>query len=159
MLPSSSPEQFDYSSSKPQPPSCLKVNRKMSNKNIRWNETDIASHDLERGTRTKIDEPNTPFCRMGSYSDTEEGDKSQTDETIKSDAVQLMFRLNQLKDGEREESFRSHRSGSLSSSVSLNSESDSKKDFEARRKAHYNEFLTKASFNSGDEDSSNRFND
>jgi len=149
------PEQSDYSPNKPQPPSCLKLNRKtLSNRNIRWNETDIASHDLERGTRTKIDEPNTPFCRMGSYSDTEEGDKSKIDETVKSEAVQLMFRLNQLQDSEREGSFRSQRSGSLSSSMSLNSESESKKDFEARRKAHYNEFLAKASFNSGDEDSS-----
>lgn len=29
---------------------------------IRWDEETIAEHDKERGTRQKIDEPNTPFA-------------------------------------------------------------------------------------------------
>eukprot|EP00922_Rhytidocystis_sp_ex-Travisia-forbesii_P053341 GHVS01079096.1.p1 GENE.GHVS01079096.1~~GHVS01079096.1.p1 ORF type:complete len:245 (+),score=59.74 GHVS01079096.1:322-1056(+) len=37
-----------------------------SKKSIRWDESTIALHDQERGTRMKIDEPNTPFRRAGS---------------------------------------------------------------------------------------------
>lgn len=31
------------------------------NKHIKWDEETIAQHDLDRGTRMKIEEPNTPY--------------------------------------------------------------------------------------------------
>merc|ERR1719379_2705096 len=41
---------------------------------ITWDEQAIAEHDKERGTRQKIDEPDTPFVRSPmTASDTEEG--------------------------------------------------------------------------------------
>lgn len=35
----------------------------VANTRVRWDEEAIAEHDLERGTRMVIDEPDTPFCR------------------------------------------------------------------------------------------------
>ena len=43
---------------------------------LRWDEETIAEHDLERGTRQKIDEPNTPFAHHNA------AEEETTDELI-----------------------------------------------------------------------------
>ena len=44
---------------------------------IKWDEATIAAHDLERGTRQKIEEPDTPFER-GLFDDEEDPDEGET---------------------------------------------------------------------------------
>jgi hypothetical protein len=41
---------------------------------IRWDEETIAEHDKERGTRQKIDEPNTPFAHHPAAAEEETSD-------------------------------------------------------------------------------------
>ena len=41
---------------------------------IRWDEETIAEHDKERGTRQKIDEPNTPFAHHPGAAEEESND-------------------------------------------------------------------------------------
>eukprot|EP00927_Polykrikos_kofoidii_P050350 TRINITY_DN44266_c0_g1_i1.p1 TRINITY_DN44266_c0_g1~~TRINITY_DN44266_c0_g1_i1.p1 ORF type:complete len:591 (+),score=88.11 TRINITY_DN44266_c0_g1_i1:126-1898(+) len=82
------------------PPGVLQVGRKCtktrgsrqprSNRRVYWDEQIIAEHDKERGTRQKIDEPDTPFVRSPQKeSDSEGGPMSSDDEQHR-----LSFRQN-----------------------------------------------------------------
>jgi len=63
-------------------------------KNVHWDEETIAVHDLERGTRQKIDEPDTPFVRSpATTSDTDEFSENHSSGTddAKKPSVQFEF--------------------------------------------------------------------
>ncbi|CAJ1375843.1 unnamed protein product [Effrenium voratum] len=47
------------------------------NARVHWDEQCIAEHDKERGTRQKIDEPDTPFVRSPQTSDSEDEDHAR----------------------------------------------------------------------------------
>ncbi|PFH38539.1 protein phosphatase inhibitor IPP2 [Besnoitia besnoiti] len=97
-------------------------------KHLKWDEEVIAEHDLERGTRMKIDEPPTPYHRR--ESDASGGDEQGS--LPPSDAVcaaALQACLEHLEVNEHGQA--------------LNEEELKEKrrhDFEQRRKQHYNEF-------------------
>lgn len=54
--------------------------RKRSKGHVHWDEEAIAEHDKERGTRQKIDEPDTPFIRSPQTASDSEGDRADSDE-------------------------------------------------------------------------------
>ena len=65
-------------SERPVKPALKKDGRDFSNtqpnanaKNLKWDEVAIEEHDLLRGTRMKIDEPNTPYTHYDSGSETD----------------------------------------------------------------------------------------
>merc|ERR1719384_511121 len=54
--------------------------RKKVKGRVHWDEKAIEEHNKERGTRQKIDEPDTPFVRSPQASDSEGGPASSDDE-------------------------------------------------------------------------------
>mmetsp|Transcript_117737 Transcript_117737/g.333717 ORF Transcript_117737/g.333717 Transcript_117737/m.333717 type:complete len:553 (-) Transcript_117737:137-1795(-) len=54
--------------------------RKTNKGRVHWDEQAIAEHDKERGTRQKIDEPDTPFVRSPQTASDSEGGHSSDDE-------------------------------------------------------------------------------
>mmetsp|Transcript_141502 Transcript_141502/g.257173 ORF Transcript_141502/g.257173 Transcript_141502/m.257173 type:complete len:420 (+) Transcript_141502:169-1428(+) len=50
-----------------------RTRRKKTNQRVTWDEKAIAEHDKERGTRQKIDEPDTPFIRSPQTASDSEG--------------------------------------------------------------------------------------
>ena len=93
----------------------LKLQEKQSKKgsHVRFDESIIAEHDKERGTRMTIDEPETPFARSPLLSESE-------DESVHGRHA-AQFNLDVV------------------SQTSGRSE-DEQAAFKAKRKAHYNEF-------------------
>mmetsp|Transcript_21364 Transcript_21364/g.63712 ORF Transcript_21364/g.63712 Transcript_21364/m.63712 type:complete len:460 (+) Transcript_21364:86-1465(+) len=64
-------------SSAPQPAGVLRHGSEVHRPcpgHVRWDEEVLAEHDKERGTRQKIDEPDTPFVRSPTASDSEGGE-------------------------------------------------------------------------------------
>ena len=47
------------------------IKKKKKNRTLKWDEAKIQEHDQLRGTRMKIDEPNTPFAHYDSGSETD----------------------------------------------------------------------------------------
>ncbi|EPR64329.1 protein phosphatase inhibitor IPP2 [Toxoplasma gondii TgCatPRC2] len=97
-------------------------------KHLTWDEQAIAEHDLERGTRMKIDEPPTPYHRRGSdaHGDNEKN-SPQPGEAVSASALQAC--LEHLAVNDRGQA--------------LNEEELEQKrrhEFELKRKQHYCEF-------------------
>ena len=55
----------------------IKAKKKKKNRTLKWDEAKIQEHDQLRGTRMKIDEPNTPFAQYDSGSETDGSLSSQ----------------------------------------------------------------------------------
>ncbi|PHJ23895.1 protein phosphatase inhibitor ipp2 [Cystoisospora suis] len=85
-------------------------------KHLQWDEEIIAEHDLERGTRMKIDEPPTPFHRRDSK-----------DHGVSPAALQQC--LEELQMNEQ---------GQALSEAEVREKK--RQEFEQRRRQHYNEF-------------------
>jgi hypothetical protein len=84
---------------------------------VTFDESELAEHDKERGTRMIIPDPDTPFMRSPIISDDEESSP-----TVPRNAEPARFMATVVQD------------------YSLRNDDDRKKrEFEARRKAHYNE--------------------
>eukprot|EP00927_Polykrikos_kofoidii_P056068 TRINITY_DN50250_c0_g1_i1.p1 TRINITY_DN50250_c0_g1~~TRINITY_DN50250_c0_g1_i1.p1 ORF type:complete len:545 (-),score=99.16 TRINITY_DN50250_c0_g1_i1:88-1665(-) len=66
-----------------------------SSKRVVWDEKAIAEHDKERGTRQKIDEPDTPFVRSPQKESDSEGGPSSSDD----EQHRLSFRQNLVVPG------------------------------------------------------------
>ena len=93
---------------------------------VHFDEAIISEHDKERGTRMKIDEPDTPFARSPMRTDSEDDNKSQ----------KLMF----------------FPEGAGSASSGQNEKDDdsegTRKAFIQQRKEHYNEIKMARALNS-----------
>ncbi|CBZ53484.1 putative protein phosphatase inhibitor 2 [Neospora caninum Liverpool] len=112
-------------------------------KHLTWDEEAIAEHDLERGTRMKIDEPPTPYHRRGSEVECDdEQDSLPPSEAVS--AATLQACLEHLEVNEEGQA--------------LNEEELEEKrrhEFEEKRKEHYCEFqrvkLMREAFNEEEE--------
>lgn len=119
-------------------------NRTKISKGITWDEETIAMHDIERGTRMEINEPDTPYyCGSSSQSDDEESHMHNlpTKQKTKVDLNELSSRLleysNQV-DESSDHSLSSYHNHAFSSPIQK-----SKQDvFKEKRKLHYREFIT-----------------
>lgn len=113
-------------------------------KGITWDEETIAMHDIERGTRMEINEPDTPYYHgSSSQSDDEEPHTHSLSarQKTKVDLNDLSSRLfeyyNQVNES-LDHSSSSDRNNSFSSPTQK-----SKQDvFREKRKLHYKEFIT-----------------
>jgi len=122
--------------------------RPQSDKRLVWDEETIAEHDLERGTRQKIDEPNTPW--MGSPQMSNEGSPNLGGTPVEGEPGQApappeIGDLNQRLDSwYREEMHRPSIQSRWGSDCANRQDDDAtsteKGDaFAAKRKQHYNE--------------------
>jgi len=119
-----------------------------ADKHLKWDEPTIEEHDLLRGTRMKIDEPNTPYTNYdsGAESDDSRRPKSPANQkqTLSWDTLQT--RLDSVA-AVREQYPSSPSAGNASSDQSdHNSDVDEehkremrKLEFKEHRKRHYNE--------------------
>ncbi|KNB45657.1 protein phosphatase inhibitor [Blastocystis sp. subtype 4] len=102
-------------------------------KRVTWDETTIAEHDKERGTRCVINEPKTPFNRLGIPEDPEENEEDNRE--------QLLKRLMELDD-----SLKGRKKAHIVVSEEeeqLRHDEEKHKAFLKKRKEHYDEYRTK----------------
>ncbi|KAH8738524.1 protein phosphatase inhibitor 2 [Cryptosporidium ryanae] len=114
-------------------------------KGVTWDEDNIELHDAERGTRMKINEPDTPYCCYGSGNSSFSEDESQepmintgkiaTPEDIRLKLVEYSSNLS--KNGNGDVAIDNCDGYSYNSPKST----DEPCTFESKRKAHYNEFI------------------
>lgn len=116
---------------------------------ITWDEECIKEHDKERGTRQRIDEPNTPYVYYDEPSDSAmsaTGDYAGApvhtatqplrEAGVNSEELALKLQtLVQKKDTEDEEGC-----VTISMSEAISRSKPKNKDFARKRKAHYNEY-------------------
>lgn len=71
-----------------------RTRRKKPNQRVTWDEKAIAEHDKERGTRQKIDEPDTPFIRSPqTASDSEGGGPLSSDDEQRRLSIRLPIHI------------------------------------------------------------------
>ncbi|CAI5746800.1 unnamed protein product [Peronospora destructor] len=116
---------------------------------VTWDEKTIALHDLDRGTRIKIDEPNTPYHY---YREGDEVGKISPARSFSGECPmqwdELQSKLQEVKDKKDSEWNLSHDTDLSSASGGLDfatRDSEGKKihkdpNFADKRKSHYNEF-------------------
>ncbi|UIZ28748.1 hypothetical protein KXD40_007353 [Peronospora effusa] len=116
---------------------------------VTWDEETIALHDLDRGTRMKIDEPNTPYHY---YGESDEMGKISPARSFSGESPmqwdELQSKLQDVKDkkdSERDVSHDTNVSSDLGGLDFATRDSEGKKihkdpNFADKRKSHYNEF-------------------
>lgn len=87
-------------------------------KRVSFNEAELAEHDKERGTRMVIPDPDTPFMRSPVISDDEE---SSPQVQRNAEPARVIAAV-------------------IHDQAVLDDDEMKRREFEARRKAHYNEF-------------------
>mmetsp|Transcript_14185 Transcript_14185/g.19942 ORF Transcript_14185/g.19942 Transcript_14185/m.19942 type:complete len:198 (-) Transcript_14185:140-733(-) len=116
---------------------------KKSKKGLKWDEEAIHEHDQLRGTRMKIDEPNTPY-NYDSHSDLESDDNRP--KTPERERQTLNFNaLNNKLHGVVAAQLQYPSSPSSHSEIESDAEEERRRklkhlEFEQHRKQHYNEF-------------------
>ncbi len=112
----------------------LPTQKPSDKKRVSFNEAELAEHDKERGTRMVIPDPDTPFMRSPVISDDEDSSpqvpRSGDPSRLMADAVKVNF---EADEDERR-----------------------RKDFEDKRKAHYNEFRVLKGIAKSPKNSNNR---
>lgn len=119
----------------------LKKGVKKDQQSFRWDEDTIARHDLERGTRMKVDEPKTPY--LGPQADPSMGDPN----------LVPSFSLEGVQDTYHDPNYRVALSAALLNAANnsktnaaqepelTEAEQESKKqEFDRKRKEHYRMF-------------------
>lgn len=118
-------------------------------RHVRWDEETIAEHDKLRGTRQKIDEPDTPFHRDSFIEDSEEGElEDGYDDDVKvvfADGVGGSRRASKPKKAPKVALDADELSSMLGKAaeeeeVPTAAKKAAHDDFVAKRKQHYNEF-------------------
>lgn len=96
----------------------LPTQNQSDKKRVSFNEAELAEHDKERGTRMVIPDPDTPFMRSPVVSDDEDNSpqvpRARDPSKLMAEAAQVHFQAEESEQQRRE--------------------------FEERRKSHYNEF-------------------
>ncbi|KAJ1612847.1 hypothetical protein OJ252_1127 [Cryptosporidium canis] len=131
-------------------------------KGITWDEETIAMHDIERGTRMEINEPDTPYY-YGSPSDSDEGESnssSQSKQTPQVDLNELSSRLFEYAD-QVDESVDPISSSNLRNECPSPDQKSKQDTFREKRRLHYKEFITAKSLlcRNVDSDSEPEIND
>eukprot|EP01130_Rhizamoeba_saxonica_P017354 TRINITY_DN8387_c0_g1_i1.p1 TRINITY_DN8387_c0_g1~~TRINITY_DN8387_c0_g1_i1.p1 ORF type:complete len:134 (-),score=41.71 TRINITY_DN8387_c0_g1_i1:69-470(-) len=121
-----------------QPKSILKTgNEEPRNLNILWDEDNLIETSLLRGTRMKIDEPDTPFEYLipSSEEDSQEEDVNVSFDSALSKKSTKFAELKEvlLADQKKQEA------GETVVDNAAAEKEKKRKAFEAKRKAHYNE--------------------
>lgn len=144
---SSSPNSTPGTPSKNVKPALKKDSKHRSHskdKHLKWDEQAIEEHDLLRGTRMKIDEPNTPYTHYdsGSESDNSRRPKSPANQKQTLSWDNLQTRLDSVV--AVREQFPPSPTSSHAETDQSDVEEDTKKEmrnleFKEHRKRHYNE--------------------
>ncbi|XP_049852633.1 protein phosphatase inhibitor 2-like [Schistocerca gregaria] len=131
---------------------------------ITWDEDTIREHDKDRGTRQKIDEPKTPYTE--GYS-SEEDNHSQKDDITSSSSYRSPGHLDQQELARQMAILKDQQDSGQPIGPNFHSLSDeedvhrlSKKEFELKRKLHYDEFKRAKSLQNAfddDEDDSSSY--
>jgi protein phosphatase inhibitor 2 len=127
-----------------------KKKKRGTQKHLKWDERAIEEHDLLRGTRMKIDEPNTPFAQYdsGTESDGSHNRSSSEQDRQQQQQQQQTLNLDHLQNrldsvaAVQEKMMMDH---SSSHSVGSDAVEERKQEmhtleFKEHRKRHYNEF-------------------
>lgn len=133
----------DLSKANPEKPALVSGKDKKKKKphpdTIQWDEEKIKEHDQLRGTRMKIDEPNTPY-HYDSGSETDGSHGSHPHKHVKVGNVQVL-NLDHLSNKlGAVEAVREAYPSDASSHGSTKEEEMRKLEFKEHRKRHYNEF-------------------
>ncbi|KAK8803225.1 hypothetical protein WA158_000919 [Blastocystis sp. Blastoise] len=138
-----------------------KENHRKPRKHVTWDEVTIQEQDKERGTRQKIDEPDTPFVFNAPRMDV-------TDETLPNGENDIMRRTSFSEDSDlnspyspSDESDNVHKEDNkevffnlvvneitkkVEQEKDLEEKSKQHEEFLRKRKAHYNEYVTMKHF-------------
>lgn len=130
--------------------SATRTPKKTGGKVLTWDEETIAEHDLERGTRQKIEEPNTPWLGSPSTSGRESAIHSCTPQAGEQDRVVIVEeeveeRLNAWYKVERHRASIQEQWGELAEKCpcvkvdteGLSAEEKKEREFAEKRKQHY----------------------
>ncbi|KAG7396329.1 hypothetical protein PHYBOEH_002464 [Phytophthora boehmeriae] len=127
----------------PTKPALVHGQQQHQDAHVSWDEETIARHDLDRGTRMKIDEPNTPYHYYAESDDAVSPARSQSGQPpIQWD--ELQSKLQDVQDAKKSEwdSDDDSASGGIHFAERDAEGKKIKKDpkFAEKRKQHYNEF-------------------
>mmetsp|Transcript_16014 Transcript_16014/g.34648 ORF Transcript_16014/g.34648 Transcript_16014/m.34648 type:complete len:186 (-) Transcript_16014:1210-1767(-) len=132
----------------PSSPSAAAQGDGAEKRHIVWDEHAIEEHDLLRGTRMKIDEPNTPYTHYDHHSDEESNssghhprspDENQTEDTTPTLATNWNDISSKLQAVADKRDRAPSRDSNMSDSEDEAKKKNHDKKFKDMRKKHYNE--------------------
>lgn len=118
-------------------------NKAKISKCITWDEETIAMHDIERGTRMEINEPDTPYY-YGSSSPSDDEELYMQSSIKKKSAVDLNELSSRLFEysNQIDESLNCHSPSKCNENTTSPIHKSKEDLFKEKRKSHYKEFIT-----------------